>query len=272
MVQIPMKTAEPLNRQTVLSINQKRVQAPKTSRNIHSLNAGGQSGAAASGSAGRQHASSSAPSRPASNSSQRPAASAVLASPVTPKPIPALKRPMQKGQKVSLESEGELFQIKACLGWNITNNSCDVDVSAFLLNANGKVPGDSWFVFYGQEKSPDGSAVFSASSGADREIISIDFKKLNPQIHKIVFVLTIHEAFERHLNFSMLKDAYVRIIDQASNRELASFQMDEYYSNVTSMMIGEIYKHNNTWKFNAIGNGVAKDLAGLCGLYGVQVS
>lgn len=37
------------------------------------------------------------------------------------------------------------------------------------------------------------------------------------------------------------------------------------------MMIGEIYKHNNIWKFNAIGNGVAKDLAGLCALYGVQV-
>ena len=69
----------------------------------------------------------------------------------------------------------------------------------------------------------------------------------------------------------MLKDAYIRIIDQASGQELAGFQMDEYYSNVTSMMIGEIYRHKNIWKFNAIGNGVAKDLAGLCALYGVQV-
>ncbi len=47
--------------------------------------------------------------------------------------------------------------------------------------------------------------------------------------------------------------------------------MDEYYSNVISMMIGEVYLHNGNWKFNAIGNGVAKDLEGLCGLYGVQV-
>ena len=37
------------------------------------------------------------------------------------------------------------------------------------------------------------------------------------------------------------------------------------------MMIGEIYQHNGTWKFNAIGNGVTRDLAGLCALYGVQV-
>ena len=69
----------------------------------------------------------------------------------------------------------------------------------------------------------------------------------------------------------MLKDAYIRIIDPLTNKELVSFMMDEYYNNVTSMMIGEVYRYNNTWKFNAIGNGVARDLAGLCEFYGVQV-
>ena len=145
-----------------------------------------------------------------------------------------------------------------------------MDVSAFLLNNTGKVIGDSWFVFYGQENSPDGSTVFSADQGEDREIISIDFAKLNPDVSKIVFVLTINEAIEKHLNFSMLKDAYIRIMD-SSNSELVSFKMKEYYSNITSMMIGEIYRYNGIWKFNAIGNGVARDLAGLCELYGVQV-
>lgn len=255
MVQVPMKTAGALNKQTVLSINQKRIQGPKSSQNIYSINAGGQSGNAA-------------PPRAAAQ--PRPAV-VLPQNPVTQKPIPALTRPMRKGQKVSLESGGSLSKIKACLGWNVINSACDVDVSAFLIDASGKVPGDTWFVFYGQEQSPDGSAIFSASSGEDREVISIDFKKLSAEVHKIVFVLTINEALEKHLNFSMLKDAYVRIIDQATHQELASFQMDEYYSNVTSMMIGEIYKHNNVWKFNAIGNGVARDLAGLCELYGVQV-
>ena len=70
----------------------------------------------------------------------------------------------------------------------------------------------------------------------------------------------------------MVKDAYVRILDAADNTELVSFQMAEYYSNVISMMIGEVYIHNGLWKFNAVGNGVSKDLEGLCGLYGVQVS
>ena len=69
----------------------------------------------------------------------------------------------------------------------------------------------------------------------------------------------------------MIEDAYIRIIDSGSNKELVSFVMDEYYDNVTSMMIGEVYRHNGLWKFNAVGNGVARDLAGLCELYGVQV-
>lgn len=250
MIHVPMKTSGPLTMQTLLTINEKNVQCPKTSQTIHSLNNG-------------KPTSAAPPVQPVPE--QAPV------SPVKYKPVPQLLKAVQKGQKVSLETYGKLSRIKACLGWNVTNASCDVDVSAFLLNSSGKVPGDTWFVFYGQETSPDGSTVFSVDSGTDRELISIDFTKLNPCVSKIVFVLTINEALERHLNFSMLKDAYIRIVNCTDNTELTSFKMSEYYSNVTSMMIGEIYQHNGAWKFNAIGNGVAKDLAGLCALYGVQV-
>ena len=68
----------------------------------------------------------------------------------------------------------------------------------------------------------------------------------------------------------MVSDAYIRIIDSSNNQTLVSFMVTDYYSNVISTMIGEVYRHNDEWKFNAIGNGVAKDLAGLCELYGVQ--
>ena len=179
MVQIPMKTSGPSNRHTILSINQKRVQRPMAKQTILEFNK-------------TRHYSETA--------SQSHTQTTVQPGPVTretipQKSIPQLIHPMQKGQKLSLESKGPLLKIKACLGWNVTNNSCDVDVSAFLLNANGKAPGDSWFVFYGQEQSPDNSTVFSIDSGADREMISVDLQKLDTQVQKIVFVLTIHEAF-----------------------------------------------------------------------------
>ena len=184
--------------------------------------------------------------------------------------VPPLRNPVRKGQKVPLESTKRLTRVKACMGWNVQNPVCEVDVSAFLLQ-NEKVPGDDWFVFYGQDRSPDNSVQFHAEAQPDREMITLDFSRINPGVDKIVFILTINEALEKRLNFSMLADTYIRLLDANTNQELLSFQIDEYYANVTSMMIGEVYRHNGAWKFNAIGNGVSKDLAGLCQMYGVQV-
>ena len=130
MVDIPMRSSAPVTRQTVLSINERKVEGAKTTRTITSIN----------------HTSSQA----VSNAS----------TPVS-KPLPPLVHMVQKGQKTPLENSGKLTSIKACLGWNVKNPACDVDVSAFLLGSSGKVIGDSWFVFYGQTESPDHSTAVS---------------------------------------------------------------------------------------------------------------
>ncbi len=251
MLTVTMNTKTPVDQNTLLSLN-------KTTGGVIST-----------------HTAS-----PADNTTPIRPARQIPPSGKTPKPspsqpahrIPPLLKPVQKGQKLSIETASPLGGIKVCFGWNTVNPACDVDVSAFLLGADGKVTGDSWFVFYGQAKSPDQSVVFYPDSSADREYFDIDFHKLNPSVHKIVFVLTIHEALARRLHFGMLKDAYIRILTENGKTELASFQMKEYYTNVISMMIGEVYRHNGIWKFHAVGNGVARDLAGLCELYGVQIS
>ena len=116
MVQIPMKTADSLNRHTVLSINEKRVQRPLTSQTILSVNT---NKALADTERTVRHANAAGQS------------SRVLQETLPQKTIPRLIHPMQKGQKISLEAGGTISKIKACLGWNVTNNSCDVDVSAF---------------------------------------------------------------------------------------------------------------------------------------------
>ena len=241
MLNIQMKSSAPLTKETIISINNIKVQAPLKSKEIESLN----------------HTSRTMPDKAPET--------------LINQSVPPLLHTVQKGQKMQLLSNNSITKIKACLGWNVTNAECDVDVSAFMLDSTGNVPGDKWFVFYGQTKSPDNSTVFNANETIDRESITIDFTKLSTSVSKIVFVLTINEAFDKKLNFSMIKDAYIRILNPENKSELISFKMDEYYSNVTSMMIGEVYLHNGNWKFNAIGNGVTKDLAGLCELYGVQV-
>lgn len=265
MLNVPENLSGAVNRQTVLTINTKKVMEPLSSRSIGNINNMSRRNPPHTRSAPVTASSSVRAVAPsAASSSVRTTAQSAT------RTVPILKNPARKGQKVSLETNARITGIRAYMGWDITNPECDVDVSAFLLNNTGKVIGDSWFVFYGQETSPDGSTAFFAGQEQNREIISVDFNRLNPAVSRIVFVLTINEALEKHLNFSMLRDAYIKISD-TSDTELVSFKMDEYYSNVTSMMIGEVYRHNGIWKFNAIGNGVTRDLAGLCELYGVQV-
>ena len=184
---------------------------------------------------------------------------------------------LKKGQKVNLAQNGEvLSSIQVCLGWDIKNVACDLDASAFMLGADGRVLGDDWFVFYGQPTSPDNSISHSGDSQGesvgDDEVISINLQTINPNCKKVVFVVTINEALEQGLNFSMVENAYVRVINIVTGQELIKFTLSDYYANVTSMVVGEVYNHNGQWKFNAVGDGVAKDLAGLCGMYGVNVA
>lgn len=175
---------------------------------------------------------------------------------------------LQKGQKFVLNAT----DIKVCVGWK---SACDLDVSAFMLGSNGKVIGDDWFIFYGKTVSPDGSIIHSGDnngdSNGDNEVVSMKLQDINQNVQKVVFVVTINEALKLGLNFSMVSDAYVRVVDNRGV-ELMRFVLSDYYSNVTSMMVGAVYKRNGVWKFDAIGDGVSKDLAGLCRMYGVDIA
>ncbi|MDD5793532.1 MAG: TerD family protein [Clostridiales bacterium] len=185
---------------------------------------------------------------------------------------------LSKGQKISLSKMNpNLDLVDICLGWDVSTNAYDLDSEAFLLGPNERVIGDDWFVFYNQTCSPDGSVRHSGdnTTGAgdgDDEIISIKLSQVNPQVEKIVFVVTINEAKQRNLNFAGVSNAFIRVVDKAQNRELVRFNLTEYYKEVTSMMVGELYKKNNEWRFNPIGNGTNDDLLGLCQRYGVNVA
>lgn len=278
MFQIPTKIEPAYTAGNVLTLNQRKIQPALHRGNILSVNLKKTS----SGHVQENFAEkrTTAPEQQKKTQAYRqpePAPVTPTVSPVASAPqkqaIPTLRNIIQKGQKVRIGTVGQLPKLRVALGWNVSNPQCDIDLSAYLLDASGKVPDNDWFVFYGQTLSPDESvALHINDSKTDREYADIDFFKLNTSIRKIVFVLTINEALERHLNFSMVKDAYIRLLDPDSGQEIYSCMLTDYYDNVTSMMLGEIYLHNTEWKFNAIGNGVARDLAGLCQLYGVETN
>lgn len=185
---------------------------------------------------------------------------------------------LKKGQKTNLvtSSGSPLGRLRVGLYWDVSGSQVDLDASCFLLGQNGKVIGDDWFVFYGQLHSPDNSVNHSGdcvdgSMPEDDEVISIDLQCLNTQVTRLVFVVTINEARERGLNFSSVRAAGVHVQDADTGIDLCQFKLEQFYSNVTSMMVGEVYRHNGGWKFNPVGDGIEADLYGLCARYGVNV-
>lgn len=187
---------------------------------------------------------------------------------------------LQKGGNVSLsKTDPGLVNAVIGLGWDARSTDgspFDLDGSVFLLGDSGKVLSDAHFVFYNQKTSPDGAVVHSGDNktGAgegDDEQIKINLPKVDTAIQRVVFAVTIHEAETRRQNFGQVRNAFIRVLNQDSNTELARFDLSEDYSTETAMVFGEIYRHNGEWKFRAVGQGFAGGLQALATDHGVNV-
>ena len=167
-----------------------------------------------------------------------------------------------------------LKKVSLGAGWDIANNGLDydLDIAAFLLNANGKVqniPDDVIFFnnMQGQGIYLEGDNRTGAGEGDD-ERIRIDLESIPAHVQKIVFVVTIHEAQVKRQTFGMVENSYVRLLDEENNeREICRFNLKENGSTVTSVIFSELYKQNGEWQFKAIGEGKIADLNGILGIY-----
>ena len=159
-------------------------------------------------------------------------------------------------------------------GWDVASGGqdFDLDIAAFLLNANGKVqniPDDVIFFnnMQGQGIYLEGDNRTGAGEGDD-ERIRIDLESIPAHVQKIVFVVTIHEAQVKRQTFGMVENSYVRLLDEENNeREICRFNLKENGSTVTSVIFSELYKQNGEWQFKAIGVGKIADLNGILGIY-----
>lgn len=158
-------------------------------------------------------------------------------------------------------------------GWDISNNGSDfdLDISAFLLDANNKFNTVSNVIFFnnraGQGITLAGDNRTGAGEGDD-ETINIDLEKIDLNIQKIVFVVTIHEAMSRRQTFGMINNSYVRLVDlDQSGKELCRFNLKENGSTATSVIFAELYRNGSEWQFKAVGEGKIADLNGVLALY-----
>jgi tellurium resistance protein TerD len=152
----------------------------------------------------------------------------------------------------------------------------DLDASAFLLNASGKVRSDADFIFYRQLKSTDGSVEHTGDNltgdgDGDDESIKVDLTMIPADIEKIAISVTIHDAADRGQNFGAVSGAFIRIINRDNNVEITRFDLTEDASTETAMIFGEIYRHGADWKFRAVAQGFKGGLGPLARNFGVNV-
>ncbi len=189
---------------------------------------------------------------------------------------------LAKGQKVDLtKGNPGLKNIMVGLGWDVNSFDSgadfDLDAAAFMCAASGKCPTEKEFVFYGNLEHASGSVKhmgdnLTGEGEGDDEQIQIDLGKIPANIEKIAFTVTIYDAETRHQNFGQVSNSFIRIVDSATNTELIRYDLGEDFSIETAVVVGELYKNNGEWKFNAIGSGFQGGLAALCGHYGIEVA
>ncbi|MEV5593265.1 TerD family protein [Streptomyces sp. NPDC052496] len=187
---------------------------------------------------------------------------------------------LAKGGNVSLSKEAPgLTAVTVGLGWDVrttTGADYDLDASALLCNESGKVVSDRHFVFYNNLTSPDGSVQHTGDNltgegEGDDESINVNLAGVPAEVSKIVFPVSIHDAQTRGQSFGQVRNAFIRVVNQADGNELARYDLTEDASTETAMVFGELYRHGTEWKFRAVGQGYASGLAGIAADFGVNV-
>lgn len=187
---------------------------------------------------------------------------------------------LSKGQKISLtKGNPGLSKVMVGLGWDVNSFDSgadfDLDASAFLTGMNGKCTADGDFIFYGNLEHSSGAVKHmgdnrTGEGDGDDEQIFVDLGAVPANIQKIAITVTIYEAAKRHQNFGQVENSYCRIVDDATGTELVRFDLGEDFSIETAIVVGELYRNNGEWKFNAIGSGYQGGLAALCARYGID--
>jgi tellurium resistance protein TerD len=188
---------------------------------------------------------------------------------------------LSKGQNLSLtKTEPGLTNVLIGLGWDerqTDGNEFDLDASAFMLSTSGKVSGDADFIFYGQMKSACSSVEHTGDNrtgegDGDDEALKVDLSKIPDAVQTVAITVTIHDFEARRQSFGQVSNAFIRVVNDKTGKEVVRYDLTEDYSTETAMVFGELYRNNGEWKFRAVGQGYSGGLAAMCAQYGVNIS
>lgn len=195
---------------------------------------------------------------------------------------------LQKGQKISLTKENTgLSYVMVGLGWDEVPRKkgffapkpqdIDCDASVILCGADGKVVSrdiNECLIYFGNLRHSSDAIIhqgdnLTGAGDGDDEQIMVDLKRIPSNIEKLVFVVNIYDGIKRGQHFGLIQNAFIRLVDTGSQTEICRYNLSENYDGMTGLVVGELYKRNGEWKFNAVGQPVkeASKLESLVKLY-----
>ncbi|MBB6459516.1 TerD family protein [Flammeovirga kamogawensis] len=182
---------------------------------------------------------------------------------------------LKKGGRFNLsKDDGNLDKIMVGLGWDmVPGNTVDLDASVFMIDATGKLPADEFFVFFNNLKSPDNSIEHTGDNRTgkgegDDEMILAHLSNISDAVTELVFVASIHNADVLRHHFGMLSNAYIRIVDIDTQREIIRYNLDDdNFKSVTDMEFGRLIRNGKEWNFVASGIGSKIGLQGYVDKY-----
>lgn len=188
-----------------------------------------------------------------------------------------------KGGNISLTKQAGaagLTAVTVGLGWDVrttTGTDFDLDASAIAVDTESKVLSDKHFVFFGNLTTPDGAIEHTGDNltgdgDGDDEQITLQLSSIPAECAKVVFPVSIYDADQRNQSFGQVRNAFIRVVNQADKQELARYDLSEDASTETAMVFGELYRNNDEWKFRAVGQGYASGLRGIAQDFGVNIA
>ncbi|MEV6081286.1 TerD family protein [Streptomyces sp. NPDC052069] len=174
---------------------------------------------------------------------------------------------MLKGSNVPLDA----MAVRAVLRWTPGADVPDVDASALLLGASGRVRSDEDFVFYNQPRHPSGLVrrlpKRSVAEGLT-DTIEADLAALDPSVDQVVIAASSDGA-----PFQQVRDLRILLFDAAlaDGEPMAVFDIRAETGEETAIICGELYRRGDGWKFRAVGQGYPTGLIGLATAFGISV-
>jgi tellurium resistance protein TerD len=175
---------------------------------------------------------------------------------------------LPKGASVSIKEKApNLKKVRVGAGWDVNeegDQTFDLDLTAVLLNAAGKVVDSNGVVYYGNlDYKVDGANAvhhtgdnLTGEGEGDDEQIEVELEKVSASVERIAFIVNIYEAKTKGQDFSKVKSSFVRLVDADGDKEFARHDLQSEYAGKSGVLVGELYRDGGAWHFKATAEGV----------------